>query len=72
MNFLDIATPAAERRLVSLQQEIGLSNVSGEIDQGFVMAPDGKMITTNSEGLALGLNYAGSDCLVAGVFDLVG
>lgn len=71
-NFLETTTPESDRVLVSLTQETGSSNVSGEIDQGFVMAPDGKMITVNSEGLGLGLNYAGSDCLVAGVMDLVG
>lgn len=71
-NFLETTTPEDERILVSLTQLAGQSNVAGEIDQGFVMAPDGKMITVNSECLAIGLNYAGSDCLVAGIMDLVG
>ncbi len=70
--FLDVATPEDRRVLVSTDITTGDRYVSGEIDQGFVMAPNGQMITTNSEGLALGLNYAGSNCLFAGVFNLVG
>jgi hypothetical protein len=30
------------------------------------------MITVNSEGIALGLNYGGSVCLAAGMANLIG
>jgi len=70
--FLNVATPADERELVSREIASGQTVVNGEIDQGFVMAPSGQAITTNSEGLALGLNYAGATCIVGGVVNLIG
>jgi hypothetical protein len=36
-----------------------------------VLGPEGKMITANSEGIALGLNYGGTVCLTAGVVNLI-
>ena len=70
--FLEPGTPADKREFVEHADTTGEINVESEIDQGFVLGPDGKMITANSEGIALGLNYGGSVCLVAGVANLVG
>jgi hypothetical protein len=70
--FLEPGTPADKRELVARSDTAGEINVAAEIDQGFVLGPDGKMITVNSEGTALGLNYGGSVCLVAGVANLIG
>lgn len=70
--FLNVGTPPDERQLVSREIASGQTVVNGEIDQGFVMAPNGQAITTNSEGLALGLNYAGATCIVGGVVNLIG
>jgi hypothetical protein len=71
-NFLDVGTPADDRELTANQIATGQTNVDSEIDQGVVMDPSGKTIVVNSEGVALGLNYAGSQCLVAGVVNLLG
>jgi hypothetical protein len=70
--FLEPNTLAEKREFVALSDTTGEINVESEIDQGFVLGPDGKMITANSEGIALGLNYGGSVCLTAGVVNLVG
>jgi hypothetical protein len=70
--FLDVGTPADERELTANSVATGSTNVDSEIDQGVVMDPSGKTIVINSEGFALGLNYAGSQCLVAGVVNLLG
>jgi hypothetical protein len=70
--FLEPGTPSEKREFVFQSDTTGEINVRSEIDAGFVLGPDGKMITANSEGIALGLNYGGSVCLVAGVVNLVG
>jgi len=70
--FLEPNTLAEKRRFVSLSDTTGDINVSASIDQGYVLGPDGKMITANSEGIALGLNYGGSTCLTAGIVNSIG
>jgi len=70
--FLDVATPPDERELVFTEFATGQPHVGHQIDQGFVLGPEGKMLTTNSEGIALGLNYGNSGCLFAGVVNAVG
>lgn len=72
VNFLNVGTPADERELVAIQNPAGTTVVNSQIDQGFVMAPNGQTVTTNSEGLAIGLNYAGATCIYAGVVNLIG
>jgi hypothetical protein len=69
--FLEIGTPADEREFVSLKETTGVTDVNHTIDQGFVLGPESKMLTANSEGIALGLNYAGSNCLAAGVINAI-
>jgi hypothetical protein len=71
-DFLNADTPAGERELVENSETSGKVNVDTNIDQGFVLGPDGKMLTTNSEGVALGLNYGESGCLFAGVINAIG
>jgi hypothetical protein len=46
--------------------------VDTSIGQGFVLGPDGKMLTTNTEGVALALNYGAPGCLFAGVINAIG
>ncbi len=68
-NFLNVATDEDNRDFEYYFDTAGETSVGSQIDSGFVLGPDGKMITTNSEGIALGLNYLGADCIVAGVFN---
>jgi hypothetical protein len=70
--FLEPATPEEKREFVSFADTTGEIDVSSDIDEGYVLGPDGKMITANSEGIALGLNYGGSVCLTAGIVNLIG
>lgn len=69
--FLETTTPAEERKFVSIEETSGVTDVTHVIDQGFVLGPESKMLTANSEGIALGLNYAGSNCLAAGVVNAI-
>jgi hypothetical protein len=71
-DFLNTDTPETDRILVENDETSGGINVDSEIDEGFVLGPDGKMLTTNSEGIALGLNYGAAGCLFAGVVNSVG
>jgi hypothetical protein len=50
----------------------GETNVEADIDEGWVIGPDNKGLTTNSEGIALGVNYRQPGCLFAGVIDAIG
>lgn len=70
--FLNVATPDPEREFVALEAPTGQTFVESVIDQGFVLGPDGKMLTANSEGIALGLNYGSAGCLFAGIVNAVG
>lgn len=69
--FLEPNTPEDNRVFVTFQDTTGDIQVNHQIDQGFVLGPELKMITSNSEGIALGLNYGGTVCLAAGVVNLV-
>lgn len=69
--FLEPTTEAAKRELVSRSDVSGEINVDNDIDDGFVLGPDGRMLAVNSEGIALGLNYGGSVCLAAGMVNAV-
>lgn len=70
--FLEPNTPEDKRVLVTFQDTTGDIDVSARIDQGYVLGPEGKMITVNSEGIALGLNYGGTVCITAGMVNLIG
>ena len=71
-NFLNTNTPEENREFVAVQIPSGQTFVESVIDQGFVLGPDNKMLTANSEGIAIGLNYSGASCLFAGVVNAVG
>jgi hypothetical protein len=70
--FLTPATPADERVFIESGAPSGQPNVGHYIDQGFVLGPEGKMLTANSEGIALGVNYGNSGCLFAGIVNAIG
>jgi hypothetical protein len=69
--FLEPNTPAEKREFVALEVATGGIYVESNIDQGFVLGPELKMIAANAEGIALGLNYGGTTCLAAGVINLI-
>jgi hypothetical protein len=71
-DFLNIATPEAQRVLVLNAAADGTTNVQGQIDQGYVMAADGSYLGIDSESTALGLNYSGSECIATGVVNSIG
>jgi len=68
-DFLNTNTPADDRDFEYTYVSTGETRVERDIDSGFVLGPDGKMISANTEGMAMGLNYLGADCFVAGVFN---
>lgn len=70
--FLNADTPASDRVLVNESTTSGSTLVSHEIDNGFVLGLDGKGLVANTEGIILGINYAGSNCFIAGVVNAVG
>jgi hypothetical protein len=71
-DFLNVDTPPEGRVLVSETATAGETEVTTEIDQGFVLGPDGKGLVANSEGIILGLNYGAPGCYIAGVVNAVG
>jgi hypothetical protein len=71
-DFLDTGIPEAEREFARNAVTTGKTRVANDIDEGFVLGPDGKMLTANGEGIALGLNYGAVGCLFAGVINAVG
>lgn len=71
-DFLNVDTPPDDRVWESISQTTSLPFVDQQIDSGFVLDPDGRMIAANSEGIAMGLNYLGTDCFVMGVFNTLG
>jgi hypothetical protein len=71
VKFLETNTPADEREFVANEATSGGTSVSYDIDEGWVLGPEGKMLTANSEGIALGVNYAGSNCIAAGVVNAI-
>lgn len=70
--FLNVDTPASDRVLVNESDTSGDTYVSTEIDQGFVLGPDGRGLVANTEGIILGLNYGNAGCYIAGVVNAVG
>jgi hypothetical protein len=70
--FLTPGTPVDERVFVEGEAPSGQPTVEHYIDQGFVLGPEGKMLTANSEGIALGLNYGNGGCLFGGIINAVG
>jgi len=71
-DFLNTDTDPEDAILVNETETTGDTYVTTEIDEGFVLGPEGKLLTTNTEGLVLGLNYGQPGCLVGGIIDSVG
>jgi hypothetical protein len=65
-NTLDTSTAVDARVFRSASVATNSTSVSRTVDSGFVMAPDGKTLTIDAETNALGLNYAGARCVLAG------
>ena len=66
-------TPLEDREFVyNANGASGETDVETEIDYGFVMGPDGKALVANTEGIILGVNYAGSNCIIGGVVNAIG
>lgn len=64
---LEPGMPEADRYISDIYASAGDTYVSTDIDEGFVMAPSGEIVSLNTEGTVFGLNYAGAKCFVAGV-----
>jgi hypothetical protein len=71
-NFLNTNTPIDQRVFVGSETTSGQTLAGHQIDQGWVLGPEGKMLTTNSEGIVLALNYGSSGCLFAGLVNAIG
>ncbi|HEU4393576.1 MAG TPA: hypothetical protein VFR04_08085 [Solirubrobacterales bacterium] len=69
--FLEPGTEASKREFLTFADTAGQISVFRNIDSGYILGPDLQMITTNGEGVALGLNYGGTTCLAAGVVNLI-
>jgi hypothetical protein len=70
--FLNVNTPLEERIFVSNEIASGQTSAGHQIDQGWILGPEGKMLTTNSEGIVLALNYGSPGCLFAGIVNSIG
>jgi hypothetical protein len=71
-DFLNTTTLEEDRVFVSNTATSGVTDVESDIDFGFVIGPDGKMLTSNSEGIALGLNYGNAGCVIGGIVNAIG
>jgi hypothetical protein len=69
---LDTTTPANQRVILSNSAGDGNTNVSWNIDEGWVMAPNGQTLGIDGETTPLGLNYAGAECVASGVVNASG
>ena len=63
---------AGDREVIAVNAAAGVTAIENDIDDGFVMAPDGKWLGVDGESSALGLNYAGAKCVLAGVVNASG
>jgi hypothetical protein len=71
-DFLNVATAADDRELVEVNDTEGDVTFEDDIDSSYLVGPDSKVLTLGSETTALGLNYAGAKCFIAGVVDSLG
>jgi hypothetical protein len=70
--FLNAATPEDQRVIASFQAPAGTTRAGFNIDRGWVMGPDAKMLGYNQEGTVLAVNYAGAKCVAGGVMNASG
>lgn len=71
-NFLDVDTLETDRIWEINYTETTDTNVDHETGSGFILGPDGKGIVGNSDGIVMGINYAGADCITAGLLNKIG
>jgi hypothetical protein len=71
-NFLDPSTPGPDRELLLNSAPTGTTNVRNDVDEGFVLGPDGQGLRVAGDAATLGLNYLGSPCLAAGTLEEIG
>lgn len=69
---LEPTTAAGDRVILTNSATPGTTEVSWNIDSGWVMASDGRSISIDGETTALGLNYAGAKCVASGVVNAAG
>jgi hypothetical protein len=68
-NFLEPTTPGPESELLSNSAATGTTNVRNDVDEGFVLGPDGLGLRIAGDAATLGLNYLGSPCIAAGTLE---
>lgn len=68
-NFLEPTTPGPDSELLSNSTATGATNVRNDVDEGFVLGPDGLGLRIAGDSATLGLNYLGSSCLAAGTLE---
>ena len=70
-NFLEPTTPGPESELLSNSTPHGATNVRNDVNEGFVLGPDGSGLRIAGDAATLGLNYLGSPCIVAGTLERI-
>ena len=65
--FLTPSTPADDRIFATGEDTDGLPQAFFELDGGYVIGADGRMVSIEAEGLLMTINYLGSDCVFGGV-----
>jgi hypothetical protein len=68
-NFLDPTTPGPDSELLLNSTASGQANVRNDVDEGFVLGPDGLGFRIAGDSATLGLNYLGSPCIAAGTLE---
>ena len=64
--FLGPNTPESNREFVEETDTTGQTTAFFQLDGGYVVGPDSRMIAVEEEGLLLAVNYLGTNCVVAG------
>ncbi|HEX6116871.1 MAG TPA: hypothetical protein VFY99_07195 [Solirubrobacterales bacterium] len=70
-NFLEPTTPGPESELLLNSAASGTTNVRNDVDEGFVLGPDGHGLRVAGDSATLGLNYLGSPCIAAGTLERI-
>jgi hypothetical protein len=62
---LEPGTLELDRQLLANTAPAGTTNVDNDVDEGWIITPDGRRRVVDGDAAALGLNYLGSKCFVA-------
>ncbi|MEZ5295800.1 MAG: hypothetical protein R2697_05870 [Ilumatobacteraceae bacterium] len=65
-DFLFPDTDADDRVIASISASPGHTEVGQDIDSGYVLTASGEYVAIDTETLAIGVNYADSDCIFVG------